>query len=206
MPRVDPRTGHCLLLVIAASTPWLAGCEAEPEPGPAATSGRVERILLRSRPIARQPGQPKLELSNLRFGEGMSKLEKLRTVKVESESFEVDWQLQAGRVTGKWTLVVKSAAGGSMRMDATPQLPFDVGTMAGEVTKIGMDDDSQNIGISEQCEMYVVLSEADMEFKISNSITVGDASTTPTREPTDDERAKLGQTPGVSDDAEQALP
>jgi hypothetical protein len=147
-----------LLLALAA----LAGCgKVETDTG--------KNTIIGEQPVDPLPDHPRAELSNLRFGRGVTGREK----------YSVDW---------RWTKQGPTGYAMQLIIRSPNRLPIEVpvstsgkqsGTVSGEIMS-NRPEGEEGPSLESACEMYLVVQR---KFKVSNSLTSGNASVTPTREP-----------------------
>ena len=160
------RRGFCLLLVALMTQ---AGCgRVGPDAGTKGTGTGANPVNL-NLPVEPLPTHPQVELSNLRFGRGTT----------GHERFSVDWRLTKKSEFGfSMTLVIKRSKGPEMT-SPIDSINKTSGTVSNELVTArlgGQDPPTLESG----CEMYVVVQQHG-KHKISNSVTSGNASVTPTR-------------------------
>jgi len=132
----------------------------------------------RSRPVQPLSRHPRVTLSNLRFGKSFD----------GEQTLSVDWKLPSGKEGSQWTLIIKPASA-SNRMEVTEWFSGQSGTFRAKTVSFGRPGSGPSL--KSGCEVYLVSKEGDLEFKISNSLTTGNAAVTEARSATDEELAKL---------------
>lgn len=170
MPRPFHRR-YCLLLLALAA---LAGCgRVDPDAGTDGEKTRFDKNL-----VEPMPTDPRAELSNLRFGRGQTGREK----------YSVDW---------RWTKKGPNEMDMQLFIKPTNRVPIKVhvnatgkmsGTVSGEIMSNRPAGEDQSL--ESGCEMYLAL-DRGLVFKISDSLTSGNASVTPPRPLTPEELQRL---------------
>lgn len=118
--------------------------------------------------------QPQFQLSNLRFHSRPT---------ASRQKFSIDWKLTSGQNHNyDVRLVVDSKEGDPLEMAVNAGINADSGVIDGGVTRFGITPPGeQPETIADKSEFYLVHWVGGKRFKLSNSITVGSASTTSTR-------------------------
>jgi hypothetical protein len=157
------RRSYCLLLLALMTH---AGCgRVDPDAGTKGAGGGADAGN-RNLPYEPLPTHPRAELSNLRFSRGSTGREK----------YQVDWRwTQKGPHEMDMTLIIRPSKGGEMTVNVNA-VGKKSGTVSGEILPRGVDAPKLESG----CEMYLVISPGS-RYKLSNSVTSGDATVTPTR-------------------------
>lgn len=154
------------------------GCNKEDAPvvgDGAVGSGTVDP----SQPVQPLPRHPHVQLSNLQFGQSFN----------NEETFSVDWTMPPEGDMSQFTLIVKPTNGPN-RMELTDWFNGTSGTVSGQVESFGTGGGSS---LASGCEVYLVSKEGDLEFKVSNSLTSGNAPVSEPRAATEADLAKLEQ-------------
>jgi hypothetical protein len=159
------RRSYCLLFLALMTQ---AGCgRGGPDAGTSGT-GAGANTVSRDLPMEPLPTDPRAELSNLRFGIGRTGREK----------YSVNWRwTKKGPDEMDMTLVIRPSKGGMLTVHVNA-IGKKSGTVSGEI--MSNRPKGEEIPLQSGCEMYLVISRG-AHYKISNSVTSGDASVTPTR-------------------------
>jgi hypothetical protein len=161
----------CLLLLALAA---LAGCgKVDPDAGTDGGKTNFDKNL-----VEPMPTDPRAELSNLRFGRGVTGLEK----------YSVDWRwTKKGPNEMDMQLFIKSPNRVPIKVHVSASGKMS-GTVSGEILTNRPAGESPSL--ESGCEMYLAL-DRGLVFKISNSLTSGNASVTPPRPLTPEEIKRL---------------
>lgn len=157
------RRSCCLLLLLTLVTH--AGCgRVDPGAGPKGAEPVNGNL-----PFEPLPNHPRAELSNLRFSRG----------RTGREIYQVDWRwTQKGPDEMTMTLVIKPSNRPEMLV-TVDSVGKKSGTISGEILSNRPGEEGGPI-LERGCEMYLVIGPGS-RYKLSNSVTSGDASVTPTR-------------------------
>jgi hypothetical protein len=102
--------------------------------------------------------------------------------------FSVDWTMPPEGNMSQFTLIVKPTNGPN-RMELTDWFNGTSGTMNGQVQTFGFGDGGSSLASG--CEVYLVSKEGSLEFKVSNSLTAGNATVSEARPATEAELAQV---------------
>lgn len=141
-------------------------------PGQSESEGAKETAQGPLLPLA---NHPRFTLSNLRFNKTPG-----------GETFVVDWKTSRQTKGAEYKLIVMPATN-PFRMELDFWTDKDSGTISGQSMSIGYSRGGPPL--SSGCEMYLISTFDKMEFKLSNSLTLGSAAVTQARKGTDAELA-----------------
>lgn len=165
---------------------------------PADGGGQAKQKSEDDRPpiYKRLPRHPRMELSNLHFGTG----------NFDHETFQVDWRVLEGSASDV-NLIIRTPQGAEHRMMLGAFIEQKSGTVGGEMQEIGIGKRAPRL--QSGCEMFLAAQEGtDYEsplFKVSDSLTTGNASRTIAQTAPPELRKAPQKSPGGSDKPETSV-
>jgi hypothetical protein len=172
-----PLAGLCLLtLLLGCGTKNTENNQAEsndtPKPNTKASS--------LSSPFEALPSHPRFELSNLRFP--------------SPDTFTVTWRLVSGttgNVWGDWALAINQPGSYPTSLGVHFWDDKTTGEISGELRSFGGGNTEANL--ESGCEVFMTVREGEHTFKVSNALTSGSVSNTPSLPASQEVAAQIEQ-------------